>query len=32
MKQLKIGNIILENSYILGPMAGVNGRARPFAV
>ena len=23
MKQLKIGNIILENSYILGPMAGV---------
>ncbi len=23
MKQLKIGNIVLENSYILGPMAGV---------
>lgn len=23
MKQLKIGNVILDNSYILGPMAGV---------
>lgn len=23
MKQLKIGNVLLENSYILGPMAGV---------
>lgn len=23
MKQLKIGNIVLDNSYILGPMAGV---------
>lgn len=23
MKQLKIGNVVLENSYILGPMAGV---------
>ena len=23
MKQLKIGNVLLENSYVLGPMAGV---------
>ena len=23
MRQLKIGNIVLENSYVLGPMAGV---------
>ena len=23
MRQLKIGNVVLENSYVLGPMAGV---------
>ena len=28
MKQLKIGNVLLENSYVLGPMAGVT--ALPF--
>ena len=26
MKQLTIGNVTLDNCYVLGPMAGVTGR------
>jgi tRNA-dihydrouridine synthase len=32
MKQLKIGNVLLENSYVLGPMAGVTDPAISLAL
>ena len=32
MKKLKIGNVELENRYLLGPMAGVTRPAFSFAV
>lgn len=32
MKQLTIGNVTLDNCYVLGPMAGVTDLPFPFAL